>query len=417
MIDGATYRYEADFLTFWGLAGGLGLLVLADLARESWACRAGFTVICAVAVLSIASSFCAGFALYDIARQRNPDDFARVARVFNQPRLKWEEIRRTALSEFRVRTTLPQNRYGQEEPLLVTGRKGLQDFIYLFYVAPGFLQVGFEAIGRGGPTSALLEVDYSRPVEFEIVLGWEWPPPGAHPYSDLGAEAVEKLRHILIAKVNGRTAIEAYVDYHPVTGFYHWGSSPDDNAFGASYSGTALQISRSPFVSKIEQLAAARPENYGPLDMDLNRTNAVSGQREPLVMMGYRNSWQVLGLIHVDADTVRFFASSSGTGAEIISDAVKLPVGTTHRIELAAGGLLPPVQSHLWASTDAATQQQRREHLKLVLDGATVLDAIMRGPEVGPNAIVLGKNSIGLGNMTALFSGHITVIGRGRYLP
>ena len=114
---------------------------------------------------------------------------------------------------------------------------------------------------------------------------------------------------------------------------------------------------------------------------------------------------------------MRFFASSSGTGAEIISDAVKLPVGTTHRIELAAGGLLPPVQSHLWASTDAATQQQRREHLKLVLDGATVLDAIMRGPEVGPNAIVLGKNSIGLGNMTALFSGHITVIGRGRYLP
>jgi len=417
MIDGATYRYEADFLTFWGLTGGLGLLVFADLAQGSWICRLRDIVARAVAILSIASSFCAAFGLYDIARRFNPDDFSKVARIFNQPRLWWEDVRHTGLPEFRVKTNLPQNKYGHEEPLLVTGLKGLKDFVYLFYVAPGFLQVGFEAIGQGGPTSALMEVDYNRPVEFDIVLGWEWPPPGAHPYGGLRAATVEKLRHIMIVKVNGRTAIEAYVHYHPVAGFYRWGSSPDDSAFGTHYSGSALHVSRSRFVSKIEQVAAACPENYGSLVMDLNRAIAVTGQREPLVIMGYRNSWQALGLIQVDADTVRFFVGSSGTGAEIISDAVKLPVGTTHRIELAAGGLLPPLQSHLWGTTDATTQQQRREHLKLVLDDATILDAVMRGPEVGPNAVVLGNNSIGIGNMTSLLSGQLTVIGRGHYLP
>jgi hypothetical protein len=414
MIDGATYRYEADFLTFGGLAGGLGLLALAHGARDSWRCRVGAAVTGVVAVLSVAASFCAAFALYDIARQSNPEDFARAARVFNQPRLWWEELHHTGLPEFRVRTLLPQNRYGHEEPLLVTGLPGLQDFLYLFYVAPGYLQVGFEAIGRGGPTSALMQVDYSRPVEIELALGWDWPPPGAGAYGGLGAAAVEALRRLLIVKVNGRTAIEAFVDHHPVAGIYHWGSSPDDSAFGTTYSGSALQISRVPLASRISQLAAARPESYGPLAMAFQGPEGPPGQREPLVLMGYRNRWQVLGVTRVDADTVRFFAGSSTAGAEVVSAPVRLPAGTTHRMELTAGGLLPPVGCPLWGSTDAAAQQRQREQLKVVLDGATILDAVMRGPEVGPNAVVLGKNSAGLSNLAPVYSGRIADVRRRR---
>ena len=244
ILNSAVYRYAADFRPYAALAGGLGLLALGG--RGNGFRRGLYGLGVGVAVFSALASFCEAISLFDQTRDSNPDTFARLSRIFDTPRLEFERWRRTPLQEFRVRALLPPDRFGTDEPLLVTGHAGVQDFIYFYYAGPGLLRIGFEAIGRGGPVFGFIPVDYGRPLDLEIAMGNRWPPPGAWIYDGLAPERARKLQQKLLIKVNGKTVLDAFVGFHQSKGLYFWGRSPNDHAFGADFSGKVLEVSEGP---------------------------------------------------------------------------------------------------------------------------------------------------------------------------
>ena len=246
-LNSAVYRYVADFRPYFGLAGSLGLLALAGAG--TWLRRASYGLATGLAVFSALASFCEAIALYDQTRDSNPAVFDELSRIFDAPRLAYERWQRMPLHEFRIHALLPPDRFGMDEPLLVTGPVGLQDFIYFYYAGPGLLRIGFEAIGRGGPVSGFIPVDYGRLLDLEIAMGNRWPPPGAWAYRNLPAAAAAKLRQKLIIRINGKTVVDASVGFHSTKSLYFWGRSPNDHAFGAAFTGKLLEVSEGPLAA------------------------------------------------------------------------------------------------------------------------------------------------------------------------
>jgi hypothetical protein len=70
----------------------------------------------------------------------------------------------------RLHLTLPKEAVGRSEPLLVAGVAGKADSIFVTYVDPSHIRVGFDHWGVGAANSGVIAVDYSAPHEFAIDL-------------------------------------------------------------------------------------------------------------------------------------------------------------------------------------------------------------------------------------------------------
>ena len=255
-FDCAVYRYKVDFLPYFVISAAWGVLSLGNRTNPWW--KGGGAVL---VIFSLLASFCEANALYELSRTRNPAFFDGTARLFNFPRSTWERMRDTPLTKTRIRLQLPLDRYGHNEPLLVTGYKGLRNFIYFNYAGPGFLRVGYEANGLGGPVSDFIPINYHEEITIEVILGNRWPPMGAAVYGNLPLASVERLHRRLAVTVNGKPALDAFVPLHPNKGIFFWGQSPDDAAFGSAYSGKLMEIAE----IALEQPAAFWAEPTAPV--------------------------------------------------------------------------------------------------------------------------------------------------------
>jgi hypothetical protein len=411
MIDGANARYSVDFLPCFLLAAGFGLFVMVDDQKTGRGPPGVAPVGVALAVFSVLASVCTAFSFGGITRAVNVKEFERAGYIFNQPRFLWQRVCRTPLSAFRVTTTLPKDRFGSVEPLLVTGPRSQQDFIYLYYAAPGVLRVGFEAIGRGGPVSDLVPVDYSGPVTIDLELGFGWPPPGAPVYGGLRDTDVETIRRRLGVKINGVTALDCWVSYHDAQAIYNWGRSPYDPAFGSAYTGSTLQITEVPLPA-IEAQPENRAQTYGPLRIEISRSQNAGGV-EPLVAIGYSKRWQLLSVVYEGEDKARIVETDSETAGERSSPAVTFTAGGRHFMTISAGGLFPPLESHLWGNMPMTQREALRDNVKIDLDGVSILRGTSEAPETGPTSIAIGKNTLLLSGIRPAFSGKAALIDRG----
>jgi hypothetical protein len=414
LMNAAVYRYTVDFLPYLAMAGSLGLLALADGRRPGWSGAPSGVAALLLLVFSLASSVCNAFALYDLTRYENPSVFSRVGRLFDEPRLLWEGWRRTPLTQLRIEATLPSGRFGSVNPLLVSGGHSRQNFIYLYYTGPGLLQVGFEEGGGGGPVSHPLPVDYGKPVVFELALGSQWPPAGAWPYHGLPVESVRTLRRRMLVRVNGAVALDAWAYTHPTKGLFFLGSSPDDAAFGQRFEGGRISM-REVALPDAERLMAGDPGGFGPVRIQVTREAPppAGATRQPLVSAGYRNRWQSLSMEALDETRVRFLVAASASEGRELSCEASLPAGTSHTLEFAAGALLPPMGSPLWAGASAGEQEAMRGAVRLSLDGRVILEGRAAGaPEVGPASVAIGENALGETGVAPRFEGQVRLVGR-----
>jgi hypothetical protein len=110
----------------------------------------------------------------------------------------------------RLTLVLPDPQPALAEPLLVLGRTGEADLIYLRYADATHLRVGYDHWGRGGPVSALIRHVPGEPVRVEIHspgLPTRWPAFGA----DAGAASTEVI-------VDGRTVLSGELPCYPNSG-------------------------------------------------------------------------------------------------------------------------------------------------------------------------------------------------------
>ena len=408
LINGS-FRYQIDVVP--GLLVVLGWTLLAIFGspllagpRRTWA-RAATAVLVAGSCLVM---FFAQFALLDVFRTFQPQEFAQLGRRFNGPVFRAGALLHRQPEVPVVTLRLPTDKFGKVEPLLVTGEYTLQDFLYAYYAGPGLLQVGFESMGHGGPVSAPIALDYSQPHQLEIFYGSMVPPAG-HPLLDnLAPGEIAELRRTVVVKVDGRPVLDGWAEFHDTKGLFYWGESPDDQAFGRRFTGAilargAVPLSTEPSPERNQRTA------YGALQLDVNLAAVPVGARVPLLAAGYSNHGAVVFLERPTRDSARVGLSENGRAAAL-GPVVPLDPSRPHEVRIVLGSLLPPLESLLWP--EALTPDRRQElkrSVRVGLDGHSVLLLTQETPEAAPSTVEVGRNSVGFSGIAPGFGDGIAL--------
>lgn len=107
----------------------------------------------------------------------------------------------------RLSLRLPAFTNVRSEPLLCTGEAGAGDLVFIRYLAPGKIAVGFDHWGYGGPTSAPVEVEPSAVQTVTVDYGALHAAVGSVPPGGVPGR--------LVVTVNGRTAVDQAQAYYP----------------------------------------------------------------------------------------------------------------------------------------------------------------------------------------------------------
>lgn len=145
----------------------------------------------------------------------------------------------------RLTLRLPQGKTGAQEPLLVTGKTGAGDLIYVIYHSPTSIRLGFDHWGAPGTITEPLPVDYDQLVTVVLSNG-ALHNSGPDP---LPADTGPDLRHWLYAEVNGRKVWSQPAEFHaaPPTMIYFGANLIGGSTCGRWFTGT---------IDKVESLAS-----------------------------------------------------------------------------------------------------------------------------------------------------------------
>ena len=97
---------------------------------------------------------------------------------------------------------------GAREPLLVTGTPGAGDFIFLIYLDPTHIQIGYDHWGVGGVTSKPIEIDLTQPLDLKISTSALYPLAVSKEWSGTPDDIRKKLLSTTTVMVNGKIAID-----------------------------------------------------------------------------------------------------------------------------------------------------------------------------------------------------------------
>lgn len=109
---------------------------------------------------------------------------------------------------------LPKDRLGQAEPLVVTGRTGAADALIVAYVDAGHIRLAWDHWGKGGPSSALIPIDYDRSHALEVTMGSFYPADSTALARALSADETARRRTELQVKLDGAVVFAAQGEFH-----------------------------------------------------------------------------------------------------------------------------------------------------------------------------------------------------------
>jgi hypothetical protein len=243
LIAGANNRYLVDFVPAATVLAGAGVLAWSAQATgwQRWAGNLGWG---AALVWTAGFNVLVSLQHNDLFRFHNPAGYARLARTANRVAETFTGASATA-GPLRIEITLPRERTGKLEPLVVTGWSFRADFLYVFYKDERHIQIGFEHTSYGGPMSPPLRVDYDVPHVLEVDLGSLYPP-REHPYFDGWSEpAIANRKRSLVVKLDGRVVHEGLYDtYDASPGDVSIGRNHVSEAFGRRFTGVIRRVER-----------------------------------------------------------------------------------------------------------------------------------------------------------------------------
>ena len=392
-FGGSAYRYPADFLPSLSLAAAIGLLRISAIPA-AWLRRLSITFALGMLSWSAAVSLWVVASLYDQLRAQNPQAFASLAQPFDAFVYLREHQTSDGPRSLRLHLRFPLDCTGQVEPLVVLGPQSHQDFLYVYYSAPGLIRFGFESIGRGGPTSRPVSTDLAQPHIIDIYYG-SFLPPDDHPLLRTKPVPDRDLsRRMLTVKLDGRPVLDGWADFHPPRGVEHIGTSPDDNAFGPRFTGTITRVERPLIDGTSFSNVRTEPAHYGPIQLNLILRPAPAGTREPLLTLGHRNQGELFVVERVSSTYVRVGVFPS-TSQEIWSNAFAWPLDRPQKLTLATGALLPPATASLWPDVIGADARAlSKREVELRLEDQIVWRTEVPPLDVSPSTVVPGRNDL-----------------------
>ncbi|MDD2762722.1 MAG: hypothetical protein PHE83_01975 [Opitutaceae bacterium] len=116
----------------------------------------------------------------------------------------------------RLTVFFPQDKTGQQEPLVVTGRPGAGDFAYVIYADARHVRFGFDHWAVGGAVSEPIPIDYDSPQELEISMGSLYPATlDADGWNGLSTETRQRCQLHRTIRLNGRIVFQADLPCYP----------------------------------------------------------------------------------------------------------------------------------------------------------------------------------------------------------
>jgi hypothetical protein len=157
----------------------------------------------------------------DVAFGYNVMSSSASAPHFTGPKIESERIpsfgvpNRTDKGWGAVKLTLvfPEGITGVQEPLVVTGKTGAGDFVYVRYTSPYEIQVGYDHWAVGGFLSDPIRVDYRTTNQLEISFGGLFPPAGDPWWKE--NQAAEAARSTVRVKLNDKVIVNRSFAAHP----------------------------------------------------------------------------------------------------------------------------------------------------------------------------------------------------------
>ena len=150
---------------------------------------------------------------------RNLVESAAVNADFDGRELSAEIVRETAaprrFGPVDLVVAFPRDRAGRPEPLVVSGRRGAADLIYVVYADAHHVRFGVDHWGQGGATSGLVPLDYAARHELEVSLGSLYPAEGDRWWEGMSAAARQELASRVRIRLDGRTVLDAPVTAYP----------------------------------------------------------------------------------------------------------------------------------------------------------------------------------------------------------
>jgi len=118
---------------------------------------------------------------------------------------------------------------GKSEPLIMTGRFGLGDCVYVRYLGNNVLAFGFDHWGKGGPVSPPIRVNPEAIYDLEIHMGSLYPRSPSSLSGMFPDANFPELKDLLLVKLNGKEVLRGRLEFHD--------AAPSDVMIGKNVAG------------------------------------------------------------------------------------------------------------------------------------------------------------------------------------
>ena len=395
-------RYQVDYLPGMVLAGVIGLLACSTRPAgfPRWA-TGGLA-----ALLLLFSSIVSTALLFQLWGAQG-ERMLPLSRIFNRPVFWVDEMVGRKYGPVHLELTLPRNKAGAFEPIIVTG-DGIQggEMVFLTYVDDARVRIGFFQAGTTHWLSEPIAADYSRPHQLDVQLG-ALNPPSSHPvFSHHPLKLRKDADQVVKISWDGQIVYQTNLDFGMRHGErYLLG----ENSFwtgisGPRFTGKILAVKQQPFVLDSSKTSST---DYGAWRLRLRfPTDAKPGRYDPLLVSGITGAGDFCNVFYPAPGKVAFSHDAWGLGGSA-SATYTVDFSKDHLIEIDHGGLYPDPDASTTTPQWAEQSRRMRNRVRILLDGMVVLDAGDQVHRAAPETVTVGENLLGGSSTAARFSGDL----------
>lgn len=308
----------------------------------------------------------------------------------------------------------PSDAAGRSEPLVATGGPGQGDLLFVTYVDPTHVRLGFQQAGEAPRLSEPLDIAPGAIQLLEISLGSF--------YAHAATARQRELASTLAVQCNGRTVwLEprtfAAAGAPPAIGVNAWGSDACTERFSGRIVGQRLAPAvasgpESAFAVEPYWMDAAGAPQWGPVRMRLKLPSGQTGKVEPLVVTGATPAQGDYLWINYPTETqVLIGYEHTGAGGPH-TGLVTTDYAQPQVLEVSLPSLYPPRTDEYFAGRPLAEAFARTTQAQLRLNGTVRFDARVSGYESPRDKVTFGENLISEA-FGKKFSGQILSVERG----
>lgn len=401
-FGGITNRYMVDFVPGFVLLAGLGWLALTTRPwYRGWRRGVLAPVLAALLVFSLLFNVLASFGHNNLLKFLYPAVYGRLAHRANELPYLVDRLTGQQYGPVEMQVVFPEKAVGELEPLVVTGRSFLSDYLFVHYLGPDSAQFGFEHTSRGVTLGEPVAFTPGVPHTLRIDLGSLYPP-AAYPWFDhLAPELARRLQRTLRVTLDGRVVLSGQAEFYDATSRQpSIGTAAGRPGYSRPFSGRMLSwrilTDSPPPAPKIE---------YGPLRVVLTLPTFSRVRADPLLCSGETGRGDLVYLRYPDARHVVFGHDHWGAGATE-SPPVEVDPRARQVVEIDCGALYPPPSGPGWSGP------ANRDRCLIRLDGRVIWDVPAEFYPASPDEIEVGRNAIGASSSGPAFSGGLLSVGR-----